>query len=502
MLTGRFERHYTAPMGHHAFFSTSLPRIYRYLIRVAAPLGLLLALCGCQPPTDYAHLEPGGELVVVTRNSPTTYYIDGDEPTGFDYELARAFAQSQGLTLRVKLAYSIEELLNTLEAGEAHIAMGGLAVTDERAQRFFISESYFQQKPVVVYRSGDTRPRSTQDLVGRDVVALTASSQAALLQGLKIQLPELRWRELSGSDSLLLMQQITDGRAEVAIIDSIELRQQQRLYPRIAAAFILDQQQHAVWLLHRVPEAQAWLERVNEFFATQMATGELNRLTERHFGSTRYASRIGSFTFQEKVGSDLPKWESLIKSVASEYQLDWRLLAAMAYQESHWDPNARSITGVRGMMMLTQSTAQELGVTDRLDPQQSLRGGARFLKDLLRRLPQDIEQPDRLWMALAAYNIGMGHLEDARIITQRLGGDPHNWEDVRKQLPSLQQPETYRSTRFGFARGEEAVTYVDNIRHYFTTLRLRNLTEQRQSAPINIADWLPANLSQSLPTAL
>ena len=478
------------------------PIIRAALRRVGVMLALVIGLSGCEPPTDYAHLEPGGELVVVTRNSPTTYYIDGDEPTGFDYELALAFAQSQGLTLRVKLAYSIEELLNILEAGEAHIAMGGLALTDERAQRFLASQSYFQQKPVVVYRSGHTRPRSTEDLIGRDVIALTGSSQSALLAQLKSKIPELRWREIPGSDSLLLMQQISDGRAEVAIIDSIELRQQQRLYPRITAAFVMGQQQHAVWFLNRVPEAQVWLQHIDEFFATQANTGELDRQIERHFGSTRHASRIGSFTFQENVRSVLPKWESLIKSVASEYQLDWRLLAAMAYQESHWDPSARSITGVRGMMMLTQTTANELGVTDRLDPKQSLRGGARFLKDLLRRLPPDIEQPDRLWMALAAYNIGMGHLEDARVVTQRHGGDPHLWEAVRAHLPLLQQSETYRATRFGFARGEEAVTYVDNIRHYFTTLKLRNLPEQRQSAPINMADWIPSAFNQSLPSAL
>lgn len=488
-------------MAQFAFFATQ-PSIRAALRRVGVMLALVIGLSGCEPPTDFAHLEPGGELVVVTRNSPTTYYIDGDEPTGFDYELALAFAQSQGLTLRVKLAYSIEELLNILEAGEAHIAMGGLALTDERAQRFLASQSYFQQKPVVVYRSGDTRPRSTEDLIGRDVIALTGSSQSSLLAQLKSKMPELRWREIPGSDSLLLMQQISDSRAEVAIIDSIELRQQQRLYPRIAAAFVLDQPQHTVWFLNRVPEARAWLQHIDEFFATKANTGELDRLIERHFGSTRHASRIDSLTFQENLRSDLPKWESLIKSVASEYQLDWRLLAAMAYQESHWDPSARSITGVRGMMMLTQTTAKELGVTDRLDPQQSLRGGARFLKDLLRRLPQDIEQPDRLWMALAAYNIGMGHLEDARVVTQRHGGDPHLWEAVRAHLPLLQQSETYRTTRFGFARGEEAVTYVDNIRHYFATLKLRILPEQRRSAPIDMADWIPSTLNQSLPSAL
>jgi membrane-bound lytic murein transglycosylase F len=174
--------------------------------------------------------------------------------------------------------------------------------------------------------------------------------------------------------------------------------------------------------------------------------------------------------------------------------MDWQLLAAMAYQESHWNPAARSPTGVRGMMMLTRITADELGVEDRNSAQQSLRGGARFFKDLLRRLPADIEEPDRTSMALAAYNIGMGHLEDARILAQQAGGDPHLWPDVRAQLPQLQHPEFFALTKFGFADGPQAVTYVDNIRHYEGMLKLQTLPASRITPPIEMGTLLPESL--------
>lgn len=177
--------------------------------------------------------------------------------------------------------------------------------------------------------------------------------------------------------------------------------------------------------------------------------------------------------------------------------MDWRLLAAMAYQESHWNPNARSHTGVRGMMMLTGATASELGVEDRTDPLQSLRGGARFFKNLLRRLPSDIEEPDRTFLALAAYNIGMGHLEDARILTERAGGDPHLWPDVRAHLPKLQNPNHFPMTKFGFAQGEQAVSYVDNIRHYEGLLSFQNLPENRISPPIQVDALLPDHLRRA-----
>jgi len=181
--------------------------------------------------------------------------------------------------------------------------------------------------------------------------------------------------------------------------------------------------------------------------------------------------------------------------VAAEYQMDWHLLAAVAYQESYWNPLATSPTGVRGMMMLTLPTAREMGVDDRLDAAQSLRGGARYLKNIKRRLPGDIHEPDRTWLALAAYNIGMGHLEDARVITERQGGDPHLWRDVIKALPLLQKSKHFQNTRYGYARGLEAATYVQNIRHYYSILEWQDIPENKALPPMRAEDYLPAAVS-------
>ena len=171
--------------------------------------------------------------------------------------------------------------------------------------------------------------------------------------------------------------------------------------------------------------------------------------------------------------------------------MDWQLLAAVDYQESHWNPVAESPTGVRGMMMLTLPTARELGVDNRLDVTQSLRGGARYLKDIRRRLPDDIYEPDRTWLALAAYNIGMGHLEDARVITDRQGGDPHLWQDVMERLPLLQKRQFFETTRYGYARGVEAATYVQNIRHYYSILQWQDIASNKPLPPIQADDHVP-----------
>ena len=156
---------------------------------------------------------------------------------------------------------------------------------------------------------------------------------------------------------------------------------------------------------------------------------------------------------------------------AQRYQLDWRLLAAMSYQESYWNPRAVSPTGVRGIMMLTEATARQLGVPDRMDVRQSVHGGGAYLRTLIDRLPADIPEPDRTWMALASYNVGYNHLEDARILTQKQGADPNKWNDLKERLPLLAKAAWYTKTKHGYARGYEPVQLVNRIRTYYEVLK-------------------------------
>ncbi|MCP1328158.1 membrane-bound lytic murein transglycosylase MltF, partial [Halomonas sp. 707D4] len=221
-----------------------------------------------------------------------------------------------------------------------------------------------------------------------------------------------------------------------------------------------------------VPTGQglALLDAINRFLDEQQANGELERLTRRYFGHDDYLEYVGTRTFLGHLDERLPRYAPLFKQAALETGFDWKLLAAVGYQESHWDPDAVSPTGVRGLMMLTQPTASDMGVRNRRDPAQSIDGGARYLRSLKERLPDTIVGEDRLFMAMAAYNVGLGHLFDARNIAKRRGGDPNAWADVREALPLLQQRQWYSQTRYGFARGGEPVIYVRNIRRYYDML--------------------------------
>ncbi|MFT4518306.1 MAG: membrane-bound lytic murein transglycosylase F [Halioglobus sp.] len=453
-------------------------------------LSLLLGACEQQDSLDA--IQSSGELVVVSRNSPTTYHLGKNGPSGFEFALTGLLAKELGVNLVIEPAFSLQGIFTQLERGEANLAAAGLTLTQQRAAVFPHSQAYYKLIPQVVYVAGTYRPRSLEDLLGMSIVVLASSSHAEALQTLKQQeLPDLVWQEINQVDTMELLELVNVGKAQLAIIDSNEFEIQQSLYPRLKVALDLGEEQDMVWYLPPDLDNARLITRINTFIERLQRDGTLDRQRELHFGHTEGISRISSHTFTQQMRKALPPYEPLIKQVANEYQMDWHLLAAVAYQESHWDPKAASPTGVRGMMMLTLPTAREMGVDNRLDAAQSLRGGARYLKNMKRRLPDDIFEPDRTWMALAAYNIGLGHLEDARKLTDAQDGDPHLWREVMDRLPLLQKSKYYKKTRYGFARGLEAVTYVQNIRHYYSILAWQEIPNNKALPPLKMDEYLP-----------
>lgn len=461
------------------------------------PVALLLALLalfltGCEQPDSLEAIQSKGELVVVSRNSPTTYFVSKNGLGGFEYDLTGMLAEELGVDLVIEPAFSLRGIFTRLSRNEANLAAAGLTLTPLRAEKFEHSASYFKLTPQMVYVAGTFRPRTMEQAEGMSIVVLAESSHAEILRRLRDeQYPNLQWQEVAEADTMELMERVNSGAAQLAVIDSNEFKVQQSLYPRLKVAFDMGEEQDMVWYLPPGIDNARLLTRINAFIQRLQEDGTLERQREIHFGHTRGVSRIGSHTFLGKMRRTLPKYRDLIKQVANEYKIDWHLLAAVAYQESHWNPRAASPTGVRGMMMLTLPTAKDLGVTNRLDAAQSLRGGARYLKNIKRRLPDDISDPDRTWMALAAYNVGMGHLHDARKITEAQGGNPHLWRDVMERLPLLQKSKFYKSTRYGYARGMEAVTYVQNIRHYYSILQWQDIPDNKALPPVKTEQYVP-----------
>ncbi|MDX1390925.1 MAG: membrane-bound lytic murein transglycosylase MltF, partial [Rheinheimera sp.] len=332
--------------------------------------------------------------------------------------------------------------------------------------KYRASPAYRWINEVLVFKQGNTWPRSLQELTDT-IVVVKDSSHVETLQQLAEQHSHLSWQQHPTLDADEILQQVVDGQIAYTLTDSNQLALNRRFYPNLSIAFTVRDNMPVSWLLSDSQDDSLYAVMI-EFFGAMYQGGELIALEDRYFGHIQQFDYVDTLVFIEAIEKNLPALKNWFVHYAGE--LDWRLLAALSYQESHWDAKAKSPTGVRGLMMLTLPTAQQMGVTSRLDPQQSIQGGSRYLHRLVSRIPQRIAMPDRLWFALASYNIGWGHVEDARILTQRQGADPDKWLEVKQRLPLLRQKNIYQTTKYGYARGDEAVTYVDNIRRYYDTL--------------------------------
>ena len=459
-------------------------------------------LASCTGPDSLDRIEERGEIVVVSRNGPATYYEDKGGPAGFEYALGSLFAEELGVKLKMEVRHNIAELLESVRRGQVDFAAAGLTVTPDRIGEFSFSHPYFEIQTQAVYVAGTARPRAVEDLYNSRLVILADSSQAELLRSWQAEHPDLHWQEINDAEASDLLDMVNSGAATFALIDSNEFTANRSFFPKLRSGFDLANTERIAWLFNARADNQRLRERADAFFQRLQADGTLEQIKEQYFGHAWGINQVDSQTFLRRVRQRLPKYEELVRNIAQEYQMDWQLLAAISYQESHWNPYARSPTGVRGMMMLTTNTAREMKVQNRLDATQSLRGGARYFKKIMRLLPGGVSEPDRTWFALAAYNIGRGHLEDARVITERQGGNPDLWTDVKERLPLLQKSKYYRGTRHGYARGSEPVTYVKNIRHYYNILAWQDINKNRPLAPIVVEDYVPEVLKTSRLSAL
>jgi membrane-bound lytic murein transglycosylase F len=434
---------------------------------------LLLTACE-KPPSQLEQIQQHNELIVITRNSATTYYEGPNGPTGFEYELAKQFADYLGVELHIVIPPNFNDILPLVTLGDAHLAAAGLTVTEKRRGEVRFGPSYHQITPQIVYRSGSKRPRSPADLTGTlEVVA--GSSHEERLEELRENFPELSWEAQPQQSNEELLTLVWQQLIDYTVADSHELAVNRHYYPELKPAFDLDEPQPLAWAFP-ISEDDSLYLAAGTFFKRITDNGTLEQLIERYFGHIETFDYVGTRRYQAHVEQRLPQYLELFVEAADETGMDWRLLAAIGYQESHWDPEAVSPTGVRGLMMLTLDTAKDLGIENRSDPEQSIAGGAEYLASMVKRLPEHISEPDRTWMALAAYNVGLGHLEDARKLTIKNKGDPNRWVDVKKNLPLLSKKKWFQQTRYGYARGREPVRYVENIRTYYDILVW--LTEQ------------------------
>ncbi len=447
-------------------------------------LACLVGTCSSPPPILDQVFETG-ELRVVTRNSPTAYTVSPDGPIGPEYDLVRSFAEELGVALVVLSVDSVSEILPLLLSGKAHMAAAGLSITDSRREYLNFGHPYESVDIHLIYKLGTGRPRKIEDIVDRSIEVMASTSHVDILEDLQADYPELTWTENADIEAADLLTKVAMGEIDLTVADSPDFNIQRHFYPELRVALDLHVDDPIAWAFPK-GTADSLLARADEFLIAADRSGLLAQVQDRYYGHTRKYDYVGTRNFIRHYESRLPRYRAMFEEAGAEYGIDWRLLAAIGYQESHWRANAVSPTGVRGIMMLTEATADFLGIEDRTDPKSSIFGGAEYFALQTERVADTVAEPDRTWMALAAYNVGFNHVRDARTIVEWQGGDPDSWIDMRAALPLKAQRKWYSKLPYGYARGWEPVLYVNNIRAYYNILVW--LTEQEEGGDKEVPD--------------
>ncbi|NRA83900.1 MAG: membrane-bound lytic murein transglycosylase MltF [Gammaproteobacteria bacterium] len=456
-------------------------------------------LIGCQesePKSHFEQIKQRKTITVGTLYGPASYFSSDITSSAIEQELANLFAQRLGVELEVVASSDLPSLFLMLENKQVDILATGLSVTDQRLAKMRFGPPYYHVTQQLVYKQGKKRPREIADLTG-NLTVIDGSSHLETLKKLKLEHPQLNWHTTTLYDPDQLLKMLIDEKIDYTVVDSTVLARNRRRYPDISLAMTLSKPQPIAWVISNNTDDSLYGEII-DFFGQIQSDGLMVQLEEKYFGHVQRFDYVDTRAFIKAVSKTLPKYQLLFEQYAGN--LSWLQLAATSYQESHWDPRAKSPTGVRGMMMLTLPTAKQVGVTSRLNPEQSIRGGALYLRQLLDRLPETIAKDQQFWFALAAYNLGFGHLMDARKLAKKMNKNPNSWASIKQILPLLEKSKYYKKTRHGFARGREAIHYVDSIRRYYQTLESLSLRSVLSPKILELAaaeDSVPHPIPQS-----
>ena len=442
---------------------------------------LLVMLAAC------SRLDPPGPdqpLIVGLPADPVFQQLS--PPTeglqGFSRDLVGLFAESLDVQVKFVTVPDQPALQEMLQSGHIHMAA---AMPERQAGSTLLYSPTLKSSQQLIAQHVDSLPIDTPEkLAGREIVMRPGAPQIQTLMDLQLTPPPII-NENRAVDELEMLEGLARRRFDLVATDELHFSVAANANPDLNIAYELPAKLSYAWAFDA--DSASLHAQAARFINGVIADGTLRRLDDLYFGHIRRLRTRDIQFFLEHVRTRLPEFRHAFHDAQEITGIDWRLIAAIAYQESKWDPLATSFTNVRGMMMLTEDTADRLGVTNRLDARQSILAGAKYLIILMDELPAEMKNPDRLWFALAAYNLGMGHLRGARTFAPGLNRDPNSWMDMKQVLPLMSRPEYYERLKSGRARGGEAVILVENIRNYFDVLS--------RLEPI----WTPPSMGQETP---
>ena len=427
---------------------------------------LLLWACGQNRALE--EIQKAGSITVITRNNAHCYHTYRDELMGFEYDLAKAFADFLGVELKINVAESWSNILPLLEKRKGHFVAASMTITPKRLQVVDFSKGYLPVQQMVITQKKNKALKNLDHLEGKTLHVRAGTSYEERLRALKNEGLAVNIKLHDNVPTEDLIDDVNQRKIEITVADSNVALLNRRYYPDIRIAFPIEKPQFLGWAVKK--GERALLNKINEFFESIQQDGTFQDIYNRYYAYIEKFEHLELKKFQERMKTRLPRYEKTIRQAANQYGFDWRLIAALIYQESQFRPWAKSFSGVRGLMQLTLPTARDMGVKNRLDPHESIMGGTKYLKKLY-DVYDKATDPDRTLIAVAAYNVGKGHIKDARKIAVDMQLDPNKWSSLEKTLPLLRQRKYYKKSQYGYCRGVEPVFQVRRVFTYYDILK-------------------------------
>ncbi len=418
------------------------------------------------------------KITLITDNNSNAYHIYRGKPMGFEYELARAFADFLNVELKV-VAPGWNSMVPFLETGNGDFIGAAMTITQQRRESLLFSQPYMAVQQELIYHKITPDIQSLEDLAGKTIHVRRNTSYHQRLEALKESGIDIDIALLDNTPSEEIIQMVSEKKIDYTVADSNIAQLNRRYYPDIVIGIPIQEVEFIGWAVN--PSEIRLLDRINHFFYHINKTGYYKKLFNKYYGNLNHFDYFDVKKFHQRLNTRFPKYRKYIVQESFKYGFDWRMIAALVYQESHFDPYAKSFTGVRGLMQVTEETAREMGITNRLDPVMSLRAGIKYLYTLYKRF-DDIEDPhEKLLFAMGSYNVGYGHVKDAQELAAEESLDPRKWASLEKVLPLLTKRKYYRKTKHGYARGREPVRHVRQILMYYDILKKKLATSPIQA---------------------
>lgn len=412
-------------------------------------------------------VQSKGEIVVLTTDDALIYSKPKKGETfGIDHDLIKNFAQTYNLQIRFVVLPDEDSVLRALSNGEGDIAAARLR-TFPNSKGFLISPAY-EDTYLSLYCHKKAQVQNIQDLNGKTISILKKDNAPGFSQRLSQLAPNIQVAEVENTNTKELFTAMAHNQNNCVIAENFSGDFHNRYHPQVEKVSPLTDSYSLSWLL--TPNNQDLLQLMQAWYQKASREDEIMSTLDRYKAYFSDLDKKDIVEFFRQIRTTLPLYKKAFKEAAKEYNLPWQLIASVAYQESHWDEEATSFTGVRGLMQLTEETAEHLGIVDRADPLQSISGGAKYLRDLFDKTPGNLNSQDRLTLALAAYNIGSAHLKDAQKLAEKMGRNPYSWRHLRKILPLLADPGYASDLQYGSARGYETVEFVERVKSFYNLM--------------------------------